>query len=185
MYKYLHSFFAICYYFFTQVLWAWFLIAVITLIENNDRANEILFSKNTKPVVTTPSFEFNFGDIWSVIIIIITLIIVFTIFAFLIIKLPKEAKKTTQFVTQKPAIFIAEKITHKKVVNSKSTFMLSQRIVWLIKIVLCVIPFTALFFAPSNEYLSQETYVNALTLLAIPSFLFLLLHYATHFYIKK
>lgn len=128
-------------YLFCMLQWLWASMLFLPAVLDSGFVAQLSQKRDVIPA-SQPIAMSTTGTIFA--IIVTALVVVVAIYVF--VKMPSSIVKTGSRITHKTATITLPVITHHKTLPQKKRLQLTTQLVFLIKMVLCIIPLTALVF---------------------------------------
>lgn len=135
-------------YLFCLLQWVWATVLFLPGIMNSDFIKQFIHTPVTPTPVTSQAVSVPIAGI-VFIAIFASLMIIVTIY--IIIKIPSVVGKTGSKITHKVTEFTMPLVTNHKKIPTKKRLQLTARLLFIIKVLLCVIPFGMLYIADTKS----------------------------------
>ena len=135
-------------YLFCLLQWVWAAVLFLPGIMNSDFMKQFLQKPVTPPPVTSQAADVPVAGIIFMAVFVVLMILA-TIY--IIIKIPSVVGKTGSKITHKATDLTLPIVTNHKKLPAKKRLQLTARLLFIVKVLLCVIPFGILYVADTKS----------------------------------
>ncbi len=128
--------------------WLWSAVILATPLFSNEATRSIFLPEHTVQPASTSSLELPEPLAWLFIVLAIVFSAAVIIYA--VMAVPRTIGKTGRTITTKSAKVIVPHVTHHKHISKKREKALTERITWVVKLVLVIVPFLLLLVPPDS-----------------------------------
>lgn len=155
-------------YLFCSLQWLWTIMLFMPAILGSEFVKQMQ-QKSVAPPPVQPIDLSGFGMIFAIIITVIALVATI----YILIKMPSSIGKSGSKITHKAANAALPIVTRHKILPAKKRLQLTARLLFAIKLSLCIIPFVTMLFADSGVADITQTVITTIGgVLAICSIIF-------------
>jgi hypothetical protein len=129
-------------YLFCLLQWVWTAVLFLPGIMRSDFMKQFLQKPVTPPPVTSQAVD---APVAGIIFMAIFVVLMIVATLYIIIKIPSVVGKTGSKITHKTTDLTLPIVTHHKELPAKKRLQLTARLLFIVKILLCVIPFGMLY----------------------------------------